>query len=290
MIKRLIRRTLRRLGYDILNVPVIRPTRPVSEPPAVEPVWPLPRRQPGLTDEEIRREFARHPHWHYAYQFDGGLSFQTSHNNPGLDTNDPTRPLQRFRHFMPYLVEAAGGTLEGKRVLDIACNSGFWSLQCALLGADVVGFDARPELIEEANLLKRVTGIDNVHFQVLDFRHMAPDVLGGTFDIVLNLGFLYHVPEPLDALARTKAMARKHILLDTAVHPSEELAIHLKWEEPFDIRAAVDAGMVAFPTKSAVELMLRHLKVKRSVEIPVRTRDLPIDYLTTKRASWLIEV
>jgi hypothetical protein len=53
---------------------------------------------------------------------------------------------------------------------------------------------------------------------------------------------------------------------------------------------AADEGIVALPTKPAVELMLRHLEVKGWFEIPIRTRDLPIDYLTDKRASWLIEV
>jgi predicted RNA methylase len=65
-------------------------------------------------------------------------------------------PLQRFTHFMPSLVAAAGGSLAGKRVLDIACNAGFWSIQCALLGAaEVVGFDTRPELVEQAQVLRR---------------------------------------------------------------------------------------------------------------------------------------
>jgi len=110
---------------------------------------------------------------------------------------------------MPYLVQAGGGTLRGKRVLDIACNSGFWSIQCALLGADVVGFDARSELIEQASLLKRVTGLANVEFKVLEFWRMRPEHLGGQFDIVLNLGFLYHVPKPLEALELTIGMARQ---------------------------------------------------------------------------------
>jgi SAM-dependent methyltransferase len=190
---------------------------------------------------------------------------------------------------MPYLLQSAGGTLKGKRVLDIACNSGFWSIQCALLGAQVIGFDARAELIEEADLLKSIVGTNNLQFTVLDFWDMNPKELG-QFDIVLNLGFLYHVPTPLEALELTKKMARHHILLDTAVYPSEEFAIHLKWEEPFDIRMAVDEGIVGLPTKSAIELMLRHLKLNTWFEIPVRSRDLPIDYLTGRRASWLITV
>lgn len=290
MIKRLLRRALRRLGYDILKVPPTPRFPALPEPPPVAPVWPLPRRANGPSDEEIRRAFAQHPLWHYSYEFDGGLAFTSSHNNPGLDSDDPRRPLQRFRHFMPYLLAAHGGSLRGKRVLDIACNSGFWSIQCALLGADVVGFDARPELIAEANLLKSITGVENVDFRVLDFRQMSPEELGGRFDIVLNLGFLYHVPEPLHALELTKRMAQQHILLDTAVHPSHDFAIHLKWEEPFDIRMAAEEGIAALPTKAAVELMLRHLHLPRWTEIPVRTRDLPIDYLTSKRTTWLIEV
>jgi 2-polyprenyl-3-methyl-5-hydroxy-6-metoxy-1,4-benzoquinol methylase len=284
VIKRLFRRGLRRLGYDILKIPAAQ-TRfgPVPEPAPIAPVWPLPRG--GFSDEGIRREFARFPHWHFAYEFEGGLAFQTSHVKPGLDSDRPERPLQRFRHFMPYL-----GSLAGKRVLDIACNSGFWSIQCALLGADVVGFDARPELIDAANALKRITGAERAEFRVLDFWQMTPEALGGRFDVVLNLGLLYHLPKPLEALERTKAMARHLIVLDTTVHPSDETAVYLKWEEPFDIRMAADEGLVALPTKASVELMLRHLKFSRWFEIPLRNNDLPIDYLTRRRATWLIEI
>lgn len=289
MLKRLIRRALRRLGYDVLKLSRVSRTYAGPAPAPVAPVWPLPRAA-GLSDEAIRAEFARFPFWHYAYEFEGGPAFTTFHNNPGLETNDPARPLQRFRHFMPYVVDAAGGTLSGKRVLDIACNSGWWSIQCALMGAEVVGFDARPELIAQANLLKQITGASTAEFRVLDFQQMDPGTLGGEFDIVLNLGFLYHAPEPLAVLERTRRMARRHILLDTAIHPSDEPAVYLKWEEPFDIRAAAAAGMVALPTRRGIELMFRHLGITRWAEIPVRSKDLPSDYLTGQRASWLMEV
>jgi SAM-dependent methyltransferase len=251
MIKRGVRRVLRRLGYDILKVPASRVVRPAQEPPAVAPIWPLPRSPRGPSDEELREEFARYQFWHYAYEFEGGLSFATRHNNPGLDTDDAKRHLQRFRHFMPYLVASCGGSLEGKRILDIACNSGFWSIQCALLGAEVVGFDARAELIEQARLLKRITGAVGVEFRVLDFWQMSPEALGGGFDVVLNLGFLYHVPNPIEALERTKRMAGEHILLDTAVHPSEECAIHLKWEEPFESEPRQTKGSLRCPRNPA---------------------------------------
>jgi SAM-dependent methyltransferase len=287
-LKRLVRRAVRGLGYEILKVPppVARP--PVEGPPAVEPVWPLPRQAGGMSDDEISEAFRGFPHWHYAYAFEGGLAFSTSHVHPGLDTDDPVRPLQRFRHFMPWLVQAAGGSLSGKRVLDIACNSGFWSIQCALLGAEVVGFDARPELIAQAELVKRIAGASTAEFRVLDFENLRPDTFGGPFDIVLNLGLLYHLPDPLDVLARTAAMAPGLILLDTAIFPSDDALVRLKWEVPFDIRMAAREGVAAEPSKRAVELMLRHLGLTEVFEIPVRSDDLPSVYLRGQRASWLI--
>jgi tRNA (mo5U34)-methyltransferase len=290
MLKELIRRGARRLGYDILKVPRVERIRAVAGPPPAEPVWPLPRAEGGPGDAEMEAAFAAHPSWHYAYAFEGGLSFPTSHTNPGPDTNDPIRPLQRFRHFMPWLIDAAGGTLRGKRVLDIGCNSGFWSIQCALLGAEVVGFDARPELIAQANLLKRITGATGAEFRLLDFDRMSPGSLGGTFDIVLNLGILYHLPEPARALAMTKKMSRRHILLDTAVYPSDDFLVYLKWEEPYDIRMAAREGMVALPSRRSVELMLRHIGARRWLAIPVRSKDVPDVYRTNRRASWLVEV
>ena len=48
-------------------------------------------------------------------------------------------------------------------------------------------------------------------------------------------------------------------------------------------------GIVAYPTKKAVQVMLRHLGAGRVVEIPVRSRDVPRAYLEAGRASWLVE-
>ena len=89
----------------------------ISEAPPKSPIWPLPRCQGGLSNDHIREEFAKYDLWHYAYVFEGGLSFLARHNDPGPLADAPERPLQRFRHFMPYLIAANNGSLEGKRVL-----------------------------------------------------------------------------------------------------------------------------------------------------------------------------
>jgi len=163
-------------------------------------------------------------------------------------------------------------------------------MQCALLGAEVVGFDGREELIKQANLIKSIVGVDKVEFRLLDFWDMSPQRLGGTFDVVLNLGILYHLTDPIKALQLTKSMARQYILLDTDVDPSKESVIKLRWEEPTDIRNAVSSGIVAYPSKGSIDLMLRHIGFAKWFEIPLRSTDMPADYLDNLRASWLIKV
>lgn len=296
-LKQTTQKALRRFGYEIRRChPSPARARPLElqpvadAPPIILPVWPLPRASRGISDDDIRRAFGKFEFWHYAFEFEGGVSFSPRHALPTALADAPHRPLQRFRHFMPYLVAAQGGTLQGKRVLDIACNSGFWSIQCALLGAEVIGFDARHELIEQANLVKRIVGVENVEFKVMDFWDMSPTSLGGTFDVVLNLGILYHLSNPLEALQLTKAMARQHILLDTTVSRSPFAILALRWEEPDDIRNAAQAGVAAEPSRAGLALMLKHVRVANSFEIPVRTLEMPPDYLEQRRASWLITV
>jgi SAM-dependent methyltransferase len=295
--KQQIKKAFRHFGYDLRRIesshrePLQEKGGPrIKEPPFLDPIWPLPRCSGGPSNDRIREEFTKYDLWHYAYEFEGGLSFSARHNDPGPLGDAPERPLQRFRHFMPYLIAANSG-IRGKRILDIACNSGFWSIQCALLGAEVVGFDGRVELIRQADLIKSIVGVDNVQFRVLDFWDMSPQALGGTFDIVLNLGILYHLPDPLKALHLTKLMAKQYILLDTEVYPSRESVVKLRWEDATDIRNATGSGIVAIPSKSGIELMLKDIGVASWFEIPMRTTDMPRDYLLAgRRASWLIEV
>jgi hypothetical protein len=105
--------------------------------------------------------------------------------------------------------------------------------------------------------------------------------------MVLYLGILYHLPKPVEALERTMAMARGHVLLDTAVYPARGPLMFLQWDNPEDIRMATHGGIAALPSKEAVEMMLRHVKAGDWFEIPV-TSNSPERYLNHEQASWLI--
>lgn len=300
MLKKILRAGLKKLNYELIAIPATHPRirarldachgAPDSLPPPLAPVWPLPRNGTAWSDQEIRDRFSRFSFWHYPFTFQGGLSFSARHSYTTELADAPDRPLQRFAHFMPYLLAASGGSLKGKRILDIGCNSGFWSIQCALLGAEVVGFDARSELIDQADLVKEIVGADNANFRTLDFWDMNPETLGGKFDIVLNLGILYHLPNPLTALSATVAMSRRHVLLDTGILRSGIPLVRYKWEEPDDIRMAAEAGIIANPSPAAIDLFLLHCGARSWFRVPLRPGlNMSPDYLNGFRASWLIE-
>jgi 2-polyprenyl-3-methyl-5-hydroxy-6-metoxy-1,4-benzoquinol methylase len=267
-----------------------RQSRSIPPPPPVEPVWPLPRSPQGPSEEEIRSRFAAPALWHYDYQFEGGLSFRARHAGP-TPYLTPGAFLRRTRHLLPWLMQAAGGSLEGKRILDLGCNSGIWAIQCALLGArEVVGVDIRSEMIAQADFIKSIVGADNAQFCALDFWDVTPENLGGQFDAVLNIGLLYHLPDPLEALRRTQRMSSGQVLLDTAVHRSRDAIIRLHWEEAADIHLAGGPGVAAWSSKAAIELMLDHLGFASHLAIPTHFPETPREFKAGRRASWLLTV
>lgn len=140
---------------------------------------------------------------------------------------------------MQFRTELIGGTLGlllgdelGRMsVLDVGCNSGWFSFDLAERGARAVdGVDLRPHNIEQARYLRGYFGLDNTRFEVADAMSFDKE---RRWDVVLNLGVLYHVTDPLRLLQRTYELCERFAIVDTICH-----------EEPF-------SGFVLFDTKDA---------------------------------------
>src|SRR5262249_29992354 len=142
----------------------------------------------GMRDSDLLATIHRFPRWHYQFDLQG-------HKTPIADTNNINRHEQRKNYFFQPMVELLGGSLEGKRVLDLGCNSGFWSLCAVENGCDyVLGIDGRETYIEQARFVFEAKGVDprRYDFRCANVFEVEPEDLG-TFDIVLCLGVLYHV-------------------------------------------------------------------------------------------------
>lgn len=104
--------------------------------------------------QELRERIDSFPVWHYKFDFDGV-------STPIFREDYANRHEQRRRVFFDPLVQVAGGTLRGKRVLDLGSNAGYWSLAAIEAGADFVfGIDGRQMHIDQAELVLQAKGID----------------------------------------------------------------------------------------------------------------------------------
>src|SRR5437763_3352198 len=129
---------------------------------------------------DLAERIAAFAQWHYEFDLYG-------HKTPIYDRCLINRHRQRRDYLWPPLLRLCGGSLRGKRVLDLGCNAGFWSLAAIEAGCDfVLGIDGRAMHVEQAELVFDAHGIDRDRYA---FRHANVfDVAGadlGTFDVVL---------------------------------------------------------------------------------------------------------
>ena len=173
--------------------------------------------------EKIRERIDSFEQWHYQFDLKGELT-------PAVrGEKSVRRHQQRKKHFFAPMVELFGGSLKGKRVLDLGCNAGFWSLNAIKAGCDfVLGIDGRRMHIEQAEFVFETKDIDPArycfeHHNLFELDFSTLD----EFDIVLCLGLLYHVNRPIELFQRIASVNTDFLLIDTAVDGSDASILRL---------------------------------------------------------------
>lgn len=120
-------------------------------------------------------------------------------------------PGSKFRRFAARLPE----DLNGKSVLDIGCNAGFYSIEMKRRGAQrVLGIDSDDRYLDQARLASETLGYDDIEFAKFDVYDVG--ALGEKFDVVIFMGVLYHLRHPLLALD----LIREHVAADMLLFQS----------------------------------------------------------------------
>ena len=137
----------------------------------------------SVSDKQIRQRIASVAHWYHQIEIRPGIT------TPGI--NNSAHTLRRLDLAARY---------DGLRVLDIGARDGYFSFELERRGAEVVAVDYMDPAETGFPVARELLG-SSVDFHVENIYDLTPE-RHGTFDLVLFLGLLYHLRDPLLALDR----------------------------------------------------------------------------------------
>lgn len=222
-----------------------------------------------LPPQELRRRVGEVAWWH---TIDLGQGVVT----PGVD--DTPRRIRSIQ--MPT-------RLDGESVLDVGAWDGAYAFEAERRGADrVMAVDTAmwqmgPPTTGKAGFeLAREALSSNVEDREVEVLDISPETLGGTFDVVLFIGVLYHMPHPLMALHSVSSVTERHLIVETAsdlpgirrpagaMYPGTELGgDSSNW---WGFNAAAVVAMVRAAGFSRIEVVSRPGPLRRVARVAAR--------------------
>jgi len=200
-----------------------------------------------MKDEELAEKIASFDGWHYQFDLRGHLT-------PIRHPKFVNRHEQRKKHFIKPLAEMFGGSLEGKRVLDLASNAGYWSLASVEAGCDyVLGIEGRQMHVDQAELVFEVKGVEKERYEFVQgdiFQTNFKEY--GEFDVVLCLGLFYHVSKHVELLEKIAEVNTDILIIDTRVARASGAWMKIHGQNPKSYMSAVDRTLAMTPTRQAV--------------------------------------
>ncbi len=201
--------------------------------------------------EETKNLLDRHQKWFYNFRFSNNITTEN------FDTMADIIHQVRSDLVFPWLDEMFKGRWGEINCVDIACHQGYFSTQLALRGArSVLGFDIREEHIEMAGVIKKLANLNNLSYRQQNIYEVGETT--GQFELVLFLGLLYHLDNPMGALRKVKALTSNICVIETQVARPSGLQETLWGSDPNPRKGQ---GMGVFPidlyhTEKGVNLLL----------------------------------
>jgi SAM-dependent methyltransferase len=165
-----------------------------------------------------------------------------------FDEPAATKFTQTRQDFLRKVLPKLKGQLSLHSALDVGCGVGYFSAFLYELGFDVRGIDGRECNVEEAKA--RIPWVTFQHANVED-----PSVKKlGPKDLVLCLGLLYHLENPMEAVRNLHALTGKLLLLESMCIPEDKPYLWLSQEGAGEDQSL--RSVAFYPTEGCLVKML----------------------------------
>ena len=190
-------------------------------------------RLPRSVSAELEAELRSSLPWMYPWRLAPDVAVDLG------DSELPSIHATRAEMIEPVVRAALAAAGPDATVLDLGCNEGWFAHRALEWGAArVVGLDVREANIRRATLLRRHFEIepDRMQFEQANVLELDPARLG-TFDVVLVLGLIYHLENPVGGLRVARALARGTAVVESQLTAHDE-PIRYGWGETGVFRSA----------------------------------------------------
>jgi 2-polyprenyl-3-methyl-5-hydroxy-6-metoxy-1,4-benzoquinol methylase len=122
-----------------------------------------------------------------------------------------------------YMLISREGSLSGLRLIDLGCLEGGVSFEMAREDIDVIGAEGRKINYLKCKLIEDYFALPNLRFLYLDVKNLNKKD-HGVFDVVLCLGLLYHLDNPISFLTILHEITHEKslVFLDTHIAPLDQ--------------------------------------------------------------------
>jgi len=189
--------------------------------------------------------------WQYRYQLASGVY------TPNSDEHHEWNLLRRRLIFGALAAALGSRGFAERSFLDGGCNAGLWSFELYRHGAtDIDGFDARPENIRKCEFIRAAKGVpeSEVRFHVTDLYDMEKEF--APHDVVLALGFMYHLSDPIDIARQLGVVTRELCVVDSNVNTQPGSVCIYRSENPDQHHNGVESSVIV-PNRNALIEMLQ---------------------------------
>ena len=121
-------------------------------------------------------------------------------------------PLLKFTK--QFLHAVFPGGFAGKRIVDLGCLEGGYTVEFARAGFDALGIEVRENNFDNCQRVKMATDLPNLAYSCDDVLNLADY---GEFDAMFCCGLLYHLDRPRNFIELMARTCRRVAIIDTHV-------------------------------------------------------------------------